>query len=146
MDKAAMNVCKRIYRSDGSTESGQVICTGNEDILHATVTLAVEYNHPVPDTFVFTNPHAQYILLNDPSLITHIVVNGIQNNYGIDTFLRSMLPFPGFLQHFVGDLADGAFGTSIPYISLMRSLIPLQVIPMMYMEIIFPYMPPLTLV
>ena len=52
-----------IYRSDGITESGQIVCTGNKDILHATVSQAVEYSRPVSGAFILANPHAQYILL-----------------------------------------------------------------------------------
>lgn len=113
-----------IYRSDGITESGQIVCTGNKDILYTTVSQAVEHSRPVPGAFVFTNPHTQYILLaiqidpnsdiysllNDPSFAAHMVVDGIQKNNGVDTFQQSLLAFLGFFQHFVDDPADGAFG------------------------------------
>ena len=46
---------------DGRVESGQIVCTGDENVLYAPVFQAVEYSRPELGAFIFSNPHAQDI-------------------------------------------------------------------------------------
>ena len=46
---------------DVRVKSGQIVCTGDENVLYAPVFQAVEYSRPELGAFIFSNPHAQDI-------------------------------------------------------------------------------------
>ena len=78
---------------DSSIKSGQIVCTGDENVLYASVFQAVEYSRPELGALIFSNPHAQdifsaiqidangniYCFLHDLPFTADMVVDGLQN-------------------------------------------------------------------
>ena len=46
---------------DVRVKSGQIVCTGDENVLYASVFQAVENGSPELGALIFSNPHAQDI-------------------------------------------------------------------------------------
>lgn len=77
---------------DGRDKTGQIVRTGNENVLYAPVFQAIEYGGSELGTLVLTDPHAQHILapvqvnaysdvhclLHNLSLAADMVVDGVQ--------------------------------------------------------------------
>ena len=111
------------YRLNGVGESGQVVCAGDENILHAPVPQAVEYRCPVFGTFVLANPHPQHVffavqvdsygdvyrLFHDLALTADVVMDGVHEHHRINAFQRPLLPFLRCRKYLVRDPAHGAF-------------------------------------
>lgn len=88
---------------------GQVICAGNENILHAPVPQAIEYGRPKLGALIFAYPHTQYILasvqvdtngnvyrfLHNLSPAADMIVDGIQKYRSVNGFQRPLLPLFG---------------------------------------------------
>ena len=61
VDDAVLDLRFWEHSLNGGGEASEVICTGNEDILHTAVAQTVENSGPVLGALIFTYPHAQYV-------------------------------------------------------------------------------------
>ena len=59
MDDAVLNLCLGEHCFNRCGKSGQIIRTGNENVLNAPVSQAVEYRCPEFGALIFTDPHTQ---------------------------------------------------------------------------------------
>ena len=91
---------------DGRGKPGQVIRTGNEDVLNSPVSQAVQHSGPELGALVFADPHTEHVLLavqvdaygdvyrlfHDLSFAANMVVDGVQKYHRVDRLQRSLLP------------------------------------------------------
>ena len=110
MNNTVLDLCTGINGSNCIAESGQVVCAGNEDVFYPAIPEAVQYSGSIAGALIFSAPHAQDILpaiqvnangdvyrfLDDPAFTPDMVVDGVQENNGIDAFQRPLLPVLGF--------------------------------------------------
>ena len=61
VNDAVLDFRFREHRLNGGGEAGEVIRTGNEDVLYAAVSQAIEYGGPVLGALVFAYPHTKHI-------------------------------------------------------------------------------------
>ena len=106
MDDAVLDFRLGIDRLDRRRKTGQIIRTGNENILDAPIFQAVQYGSSEFRTFVLADPHSQNILptikintdgdidglLYDLAFAADMVVNRIQKNNRINGLQRPLLP------------------------------------------------------
>lgn len=116
-------LCVRLREDclDGCRKSCQVVRTGNENVLYSTISEAVEDTGPELGALILTAPHAEDVLsplhvdadgdvdcfLDDLPLASNMVMDGIQKDYGVETFQRPLLPFLCNRQNLVRDSAGG---------------------------------------
>ena len=107
MDDAVLDLRLGEHCFNRCGKSGQIIRTGDENILNAPVSQAVEYRRPKFGALIFTDPHTQNVLLavqidangnidsllHDLALTAHMVVDGIQKDHRVDSLQRPLLPF-----------------------------------------------------
>ena len=107
MDDTVLNLCLGKHRFNRSGKSGQIVRTGDENILNAPVSQAVEHRCPELGALIFADPHTQNVLLAvqidangnidsllyDLSLAAHMVVDRIQKDHCVYAFQRPLLPF-----------------------------------------------------
>ena len=122
MDDTVLYFSLGEHRMDSSIKSGQIVCTGDENVLYAPVFQAVEYSRPELGALIFSNPHAQdifsaiqidangniYCFLHDLPFTADMVVDGIQKHNGVDGLQRPLLPLFGNGEDLVRDPADRA--------------------------------------
>ena len=106
MDDAVLDFRLGIDRLDRRRKTGQIIRTGNENILDTPIFQAVQHGSPEFRTFVLADPYPQNILptikintdgdidglLYDLSFAADMVVNRIQKNNRINGLQRPLLP------------------------------------------------------
>ena len=119
MDDAVLDFRLGIDRLDRRRKTGQIIRTGNENILDAPIFQAVQYGSSEFRTFVLADPHSQNILptikintdgdidglLYDLAFAADMVVNRIQKNNRINGLQRPLLPLFRYGKDFICDTA-----------------------------------------
>ena len=109
MDDAVLDLSLGKGGMDGRVKSSQIVCTGDENILYASVFQAVENGSPEFGTLIFAYPHPQdvlsaiqidpngnvYCFLHDLPFTADMVVDGIQKHDGVDGLQRPLLPLFG---------------------------------------------------
>lgn len=121
MDDAVLDFRLGKYRFNCRRESSQIVRTGDENILHATVFEPIEYSSPEFGALVFTDPHAQNIFLSvqinadgnvnsflhDLAFAANMIVDRVQKHHRVDGLQWSLLPFFRDGQDLVCDPAHG---------------------------------------
>lgn len=117
MDYAVLNIGLRKNCFYCLGEACKVISAGNEDILNASVTQAVQHSHPEFGTFIFAYPHTENVfpavhinayryvhsLLDDLSFAADMIVYRVHKYDRINALQRSLLPFFCFRQYLAAD-------------------------------------------
>ena len=79
-------------------KNSEIVCTGNQDILYATISQTIQNRSPELGAFIFAYPYAQNVLfsvqcdtngnvdsfLDDLPFTAHMVMDGIQEYHRID--------------------------------------------------------------
>ena len=100
MDDTVLNLCLGKHRFNRSGKSGQIVRTGDENILNASISQTVEHRCPEFGALIFADPHAKNIffavqidancninsLLDDLTLTSNMIVDGIQENHCVYAF------------------------------------------------------------
>lgn len=121
MDDAVLDFRLGKYRFNCRRESSQIVRTGDENILHATVFEPIEYSSPEFGALVFADSHAQNIFLSvqinadgnvnsflhDLAFAANRIVDRVQKHHRVDGLQWSLLPFFRDGQDLVCDPADG---------------------------------------
>ena len=121
MDDTVLNLRFGEHSLNGGGEAGQVIRTGNEDVLHTPVPQAIEDGGPVLGALILAYPHAQYVLpavqidangdihrlFHHLSLAADMVVDRVQKHHRINALQWPLLPFPRHGENLVRDPAHG---------------------------------------
>ena len=124
VDNALLNLSVWINRFDCLRKAGKAIHTGDQDILNAAVFQAVHYGKPELGTFIFADIHAQDIFYSghiyaysdinssfyNTSLAADMIMDGIHEDYRINFFQRSFLPFFDQWKDFISNTADCGIG------------------------------------
>ena len=98
MNDAVLNLGFREHGFNGIGKTGEIVRTGDENVLYTAISQAVEHICPVLGALVFAYPHTQNVLLavqidtngnvnclfNDLSLAADVEVDGVQKYNRID--------------------------------------------------------------
>ena len=98
MDYAVLDLCLGEHCFNRCGKSGQIIRTGNENILYTSISQPIEDGCPEFAAFIFTDPHTKNIffavqidsygdvdsLFDDLTLTPDMIVDGIQKYNRID--------------------------------------------------------------
>ena len=107
MDDTILNLSFGEHRLNGCGKAGEIVSAGNQDILYAPVSQAIQDRSPELGAFIFAYPHTQNVLfsiqidpngnvdsfLDDLPFAAHMVMDGIQEYHRIDALQRPLLPF-----------------------------------------------------
>ena len=124
VNDAVLNLGFWEHGFNGIGKAGEIIRTGDENVLYAAISQAVEHICPVLGALVFAYPHTENVLpavqidtngnvnclFNDLSLAADVEMDGVQKYDRVDALQRPLLPFFCHGQDLVRDSADGRVG------------------------------------
>lgn len=137
VDDALLNLCLRIAGRNRLREACQVVHTGDEDVLYTTVFQVIEHAEPELRRLVLADPHAQYVfvpvevdaddhvccLVHDRAVLLHLEMDGIQEDNGIHSLQRAVLPLLNQRDDLVRDVGDHRRG-DIHAIQVLQMILP----------------------
>lgn len=120
MDDALLDLRLGITGGNGLREAGQIVHTGDQNVLNATVLQLIEYTQTVFGRLMLADPHAQHVLvaiqidpddhvgslIHNSAILLHFEMNVVQKDNGVDALQRPILPFLDEGHDFIRHIGD----------------------------------------